>query len=68
MKLARAGYLSGARCGGWRWQYEDGTVASIQFAGARDTVTLDYRIRSGGEMAVGSPTRTDPLDPVPLWW
>src|SRR5437763_9283619 len=45
MKLARAGYLSGARCGGWRWQYEDGTVDSIQIAGARDAVTLDYRIR-----------------------
>jgi hypothetical protein len=49
MKLARAGYLSGVRFGSWQWTYGDGTKASIQIAGTRDAVTLDYRIRSGGE-------------------
>ena len=49
MKLARAGYLSGGRFGSWQWTYGDGTTASIQITGARDAVTLDYRIRSHGE-------------------
>ncbi len=49
MQLARAGYLSGVRFGGWQWTYGDGTAASIQITGARDAVTLDYRVRSGGD-------------------
>jgi hypothetical protein len=49
MKLARAGYLSDRNFGSWRWTYGDGTTASIQITGARDAVTLDYRIRSHSE-------------------
>jgi hypothetical protein len=49
MKLARAGYLSGSWLGSWQWTYGDATTASIVIAGARDAITLDYRIRSGGE-------------------
>jgi hypothetical protein len=49
MKLARAGYLSGVRFGGWQWTYGDGTTASIEITGARNAVTLDYRVRSDGE-------------------
>ena len=49
MKLARAGHLSDGSSGSWRWTYGDGTTASIQITGARDAVTLDYRIRSQRE-------------------
>jgi hypothetical protein len=49
MKLARAGYLSGVTFGSWQWTYGDGTTASIQITGARDAVTLHYRVRSGGD-------------------
>jgi hypothetical protein len=49
MKLARAGYLSGATFGSWQWTSEDRTTALIQITGARDAVTLRYRVRSGGD-------------------
>jgi hypothetical protein len=49
MKLERAGYLSGARLGGWKWTYGDGTTAFIGITGGRQAITLDYRIKSGGE-------------------
>jgi hypothetical protein len=49
MKLARAGYLSGPRHGGWQWTYHDETRAVISITGGRDAVTLDYHVRSGGE-------------------
>jgi hypothetical protein len=49
MKLAHAGYLSGMTFGSWQWTRGDGTTASVQITGARDVVTLDYRIRSHGE-------------------
>ena len=49
MKLAKAGYLSGVTFGGWQWTSGDRTTASIQITGARDAVTLDYRIRSYSE-------------------
>ena len=49
MKLARAGYLSGSRTGGWKWTYGDGTTAFIGITGGRQAITLDYRIRSSGE-------------------
>ena len=39
MKLARAGYLSGATAGSWQWTYRDATTASIVITGARDAVT-----------------------------
>jgi hypothetical protein len=49
MKLARAGYLSDARFGGWQWAYGDGTNARIGLQGGRHEIILDYRIRSNGE-------------------
>jgi len=49
MKLAKAGFLSGVTFGGWQWTLGDETTASIQIKGARDAVTLDYRIRSCSE-------------------
>jgi hypothetical protein len=49
MKLAKAGFLSGMTFGGWQWTSGDRTTASIQIQGARDAVTLNYRIRSYGE-------------------
>jgi hypothetical protein len=49
MKLARAGYLTGAMAGGWKWTYQDGTTATIGMTGGRDEVTLNYRVRSNGE-------------------
>jgi hypothetical protein len=49
MKVARAGYLSGSRVGGWQWTYGDGTTALIGITGGREAVTLNYRIKSGGE-------------------
>ena len=49
MKLARAGDLSGATAGSWQWTYRDATTVSIVITGARDAVTLDYRIRSYSE-------------------
>jgi hypothetical protein len=48
MMLARVGHLSDGSFS-WRWTYGDGTTASIQITGARDAVSLDYRIRSHGE-------------------
>jgi hypothetical protein len=47
MKLARTGYLSELTFGGWQWTRGDETTASIQITGARDTVTLNYRVRRG---------------------
>ena len=49
MKLARAAIcpVRGSAAGNGR--IGDGTTASIQITGARDAITLDYRIRSGGE-------------------
>jgi hypothetical protein len=49
MKLARAGYLSDVRFGSWQWTHGDGTKASIQISGGRQAVTLDYRVKAGGE-------------------
>jgi hypothetical protein len=49
MKLARSGYLSVSKFGSWQWTRGDEMTASIQITGARDVVTLDYRIRSYGE-------------------
>jgi hypothetical protein len=49
MKLARAGYLSGVRFGRWQWTYGDGTTSSIGITGGEQSITLDYRIRSGAE-------------------
>jgi hypothetical protein len=49
MKLARAGYLSDVRFGSWQWTHGDGTKASIQITGDRQAVTLDYRVKAGGE-------------------
>ena len=49
MKLACAGYLAGSRTGGWQWTYQDGTTAVIGLTGGRQAITLDYRIKSGGE-------------------
>jgi hypothetical protein len=62
MKLSRAGYLSGLTFGSWQWTYGDGTTASIQITGARDAVTLNYRVRSGGD-------NWDPVrQRVPIRW
>jgi hypothetical protein len=49
MKLARAGYLSGSRGGGWQWTYRDETTAFIAISGGKQAVSLDYRVKSGGE-------------------
>jgi hypothetical protein len=49
MKLSRAGYLSSVRSDSWQWTYRDGTTSSIGITGGKQTITLDYRIRSGGE-------------------
>jgi hypothetical protein len=49
MKLARAGYLDGPKMGSWQWTYRDGSTASVMVAGDRDTITLDYRVKSHGE-------------------
>lgn len=49
MKLACAGYLAGSSIGTWQWTYRDDTTATIVVIGGRDTVTLDYRVRSGGD-------------------
>src|ERR1700760_3491864 len=46
MKLARAGLLSGPSHGNCQWGH---TTAFISITGGRDGVTLDYRVRSGGE-------------------
>jgi hypothetical protein len=48
MKLARAGYLAGAQLGAWQWNYRDGSTASVLVRGGRNTVTLDYRVKSHG--------------------
>jgi hypothetical protein len=49
MELARAGYLSGLTWGSREWTHGGETTASIQITGARDAVTLNYRVRSGGD-------------------
>jgi hypothetical protein len=49
MKLARAGYLAGRKMGSWRWNYRDGSTASVLIAGGLDTITLDYRVKSPGQ-------------------
>ncbi len=49
IKVARAGYLSGLRVGGWQWTRQDRTTAFIGITGGRQAITLDYRIKSGGE-------------------
>jgi hypothetical protein len=37
MKLARAGYLAGSRTGGWKWTYQDGTMAFIGITGRKQS-------------------------------
>jgi hypothetical protein len=49
MKVARAGYLSGSRSGGWQWTYQDETTAFIGITGGRQAITLDYRTQTRGE-------------------
>lgn len=49
MKLKCAGYLSDPRSGGWQWSSNGEQTAWIQIQGGRYAITLDYRIRSGGE-------------------
>ncbi len=49
MKLERVGYLCGPRIGGWQWSYQDRVTAFIAITGGKHAITLDYRIRSGGE-------------------
>jgi hypothetical protein len=44
MKLARAGYLSGAKVGGWKWTYSNSATATIGVTGGRDAVTLNYGV------------------------
>jgi hypothetical protein len=48
MVLARAGYLSSPRIGGWQWTSQGEVTASIGMTGGRDAITLEYRVRSGG--------------------
>jgi hypothetical protein len=48
MKLAHAGYLASSRIGSWQWTYRRDTTATIGITGGRDGITLDYRVRSGG--------------------
>jgi hypothetical protein len=50
MKLARAGYLSDGTIGSCQWTYGDGTKCSIGVTSGKQTITFDYRIRSGGEV------------------
>jgi hypothetical protein len=49
MRLARAGYLSGSRIGGWQWTNGGGRTATIGIVGGRDAITLVYRIQAHGE-------------------
>jgi hypothetical protein len=49
MKLARAGYLTDSRVGTWQLTNRDGATANIGVVGGRDSITLDYRVRSGGD-------------------
>jgi hypothetical protein len=49
MKLARAGYLASSRIGSWQWAYRGDTTATIGITSGRDEITLDYRVRSGGD-------------------
>jgi hypothetical protein len=49
MKLARVGYLTGSRWGGWRWSCRDGSTASVSVKGGREAIRLEYRIRPHGE-------------------
>lgn len=49
MKLARAGYLSGSRIGGWQWSFRDGTTTSIGITGGRQAITLNYRNKASGQ-------------------
>jgi len=49
MKLARAGYLSGSRVGGWQWTNGGDRTASIGIFGGRDAITLVYRIQKHRE-------------------
>jgi hypothetical protein len=49
MKLARAGYLSGSRTGGWQWTNGGDRTATIGIVGGRDAITLGYRIQVHGE-------------------
>jgi len=49
MKLARAGYLSGSKLGGWQWFSGGDRTATIGIIGSREAVTLVYRIQAHGE-------------------
>jgi hypothetical protein len=49
MKLARAGYLSGSRVGGWQWTSGGDRTATIGIVGGRHVLTLAYRIQAHGE-------------------
>lgn len=62
MKLARAGYLAGARLGGWQWTCGGDLAVTIGIVGGRDTITLVYRIQAHGEDWQGVEQR------VPIRW
>jgi hypothetical protein len=49
LKLVRAGYLAGPKMGSWQWSYRDGSAASVLVTGGRDTISLDYRLKSPGD-------------------
>jgi hypothetical protein len=49
MRLARCGYLAGARLGRLQWTSRDGSTASVLVVGGRETVRLDYKVRSSAE-------------------
>jgi hypothetical protein len=49
MKVARAGYLSGSKVGGWQWTNGGDRTATIGIVGGRDAITLAYRIQAHGE-------------------
>ena len=48
-KVARAGYLSRSRLGGWQWTNGGDRTATIGIVGGRDAITLCYRIQTRGE-------------------
>ena len=49
MKLARAGYLSGSKLGGWQWTNGGDRTATIGIVCGRDAINLVYRIQTQGE-------------------
>ena len=62
MKVARAGYLSGLRVGGWQWTRQDRTTAFIGITGGRQAITLDYESSRAARIGSRSPACADPLD------